>query len=66
MIAQHTPEQLQELQRKVIDAFAAQRPVSPDPTLCGMRHLALDVSDDSSVYAKKEMENHMKAGVYQT
>jgi tetratricopeptide (TPR) repeat protein len=63
LIAQHTPEQLQELQRKVVDAFAAQRPVSPDPRLCGMRHWTVDVSDDSSVYVKKEMENHVKAGV---
>ena len=46
--------------RKVVDAFAAHRPVCDDPAICGLRMFVAKTGDDCSMYVRAEMQHHVR------
>jgi hypothetical protein len=58
-IALHSPKELQELQRKVVDAFAAQRPASAQ--VHGMRMWI--GQDECTRYVRQQIEHHIRSSL---
>eukprot|EP01046_Picozoa_sp_COSAG06_P029309 COSAG06_NODE_2708_length_6408_cov_2.142970_1_plen_1860_part_00 len=58
-----SPEELQELQRKAVDAFSANRPVCTDPAMCGLRIWEAQGGNDCTMYVKREIEQHIRSGL---
>ena len=64
-IALFSPDELQELQRKVVDAFAAARPADPIPTFPSLRRWPISPKsgDVSGAYVKQQIEYHLRCGL---
>ena len=62
-IALYSPKELQELQCKVVDAFAAARPVSPRKKLCGLRVWPSQSESDCATYVKNHIEHHIRGSL---
>eukprot|EP01046_Picozoa_sp_COSAG06_P045960 COSAG06_NODE_6437_length_2933_cov_7.770995_2_plen_659_part_00 len=64
-IALFSPQELQELQRKVVDAFTAARPADPIPTFPTLKRwpIAPQAGDVSAAYVKHQIEHHLRCGL---
>jgi tetratricopeptide (TPR) repeat protein len=68
VISLHSPEELQNLQQRAVEAFAAQRPLSTSPKFPGQRYWALNKdmgagSAECAAYVSKSIRYHVRAAM---